>query len=115
MARHPRLARPSRHFRDELAREALRVEPAFAGDDRTSGAHARVESDLVQHVAGAGDELGPESGPQSTREPAGSARHRHAARVPWQRTGESMEALREPPNIIGRGALLWPVHLRRVL
>src|SRR5205085_1015641 len=76
-----RLARARRHLRYGLAGKALRIELAFAGDDRSRPEHPRVETDRVQHEWGAGRELRAERCPQPTGEPAGCAAHWNAAGV----------------------------------
>ncbi len=98
MARHARLPRAGRDLGDDLAREALAVEPPLAGDDRAAApASARRTRARRARTAAPGDQLGAERGPQPAGEPAGGAGHRHAPRV-GRAGGERLQALRQPPD-----------------
>ncbi len=100
---------------DELADQALLVEPALAGDHRPRGAHPPVELDRVEHERGAADQLGAERRPQSAGEAARGAGHLDPARVPGHPPRLAVQSRGQSLDRVGIGALLRPEHARRVL
>ena len=115
MERHADVAGASGYLTDDLSHHALTIQAPLADDHRGRRPQAVGEAEDIEDVRRAGHKLCRRAGPESSGKTPGGAGHRHAAWIPGQLAGETMEPGRQALDRLGIGTLLRTIDLGTVL